>query len=64
MNARKRLCQRESQFRTFATRAARRGQHSSAAARPQIGLLNVSQSDSLPLLKPRANQVWRCSEVP
>ena len=31
---------------------------------PQIGLLNVSQSCRRPLLKPRANQVWRCSEVP
>ena len=30
----------------------------------QIGLLNVSQDDSLPDCSPAANHCWRCAEVP
>jgi hypothetical protein len=41
----------------------RRYGQSQAVAR-QIGLLNVSQSSSLPLSKPRLNQVMRWAEVP
>lgn len=35
-----------------------------ALTRNQIGLLKVSQSESLPESKPRLNHLTRCAEVP
>lgn len=60
MNAQKRCASADPQFRRLPDNRAS-GQFPDPA---QIWLLNVSQSESLPLLKPRANQVCRCREVP